>query len=431
MRKAFLRLRMRLTAVCAASTGLVLVLMAIYAYLYAASQFHVQAEKNFEKEVTSILYTLGTQEVVNHDWLNRAERAGSLLLRVESPTRQSEYTGQVPLREELTALARQTAADEYGFDAYARPSGTLAPDTCFFILQTEYGSFRVAVARVPTGDSWRSVAVLGDRGSEQARINSLRIASAAGAFVAILILVVFAWFFTVWAARPIAENHKKQSEFISAVSHELRTPLAVMQMNAENIAGAPSELVEEFASVIVSECGRLARLTGDMLRLAKADGQDWAMTLSPAHPEGIVISSIERFALSARKKGVSLLDGLPSDTLPKINCDAGRLEQVLGILLDNALRYTPSGGTIKVELRRKRRFITFTVSDSGVGVPNDKKRLIFERFYRGDTARSDGDHHGLGLSIALEIVMFHGGELTVGDSPLGGAEFMVSIPVGI
>ena len=109
--------------------------------------------------------------------------------------------------------------------------------------------------------------------------------------------------------------------------------------------------------------------------------------------------------------------------------DKDRMTQVLSILLDNARNLTPAPGKIELDLTVHRNRVQIRVSDSGPGVPDSEKRRIFERFYRSEKSRSNRGHFGLGLSIAAEIVTKHNGRIWVQDATIGGAEFVVELPV--
>jgi len=136
----------------------------------------------------------------------------------------------------------------------------------------------------------------------------------------------------------------------------------------------------------------------------------------------------ERFEPLAREKGLSISVRLPQSALPRCSCDPQRIQQLLSILVDNAVSYTPPGGAIVLRAERGRRSVRFLVSDSGPGIPDEQKKLIFDRFYRGDASRTGREHYGLGLSIAHEIAALHRGALTVQDGPEGGAEFVLALP---
>ena len=430
--KAFQRYRIRFTTIVAVSTTLVLVVMAVCSYLFASNQVREQAAEQFSSELNVICNTLATQDIISHTWLTQTERNNGMLIDVASATAGSVYAEQSEHRGELTRLAREEA-ERQGLDPFGRHLGDVTPDSVSFRLQTGYGDFRAAVARMDAGGRLLSITVLKDMSPEQRQIDRLLLAFGAGVAAAAVCLLVLAWVFSVWAARPLEDARKMQSEFITAVSHELRSPLSVIRMNAENMEKAAEEQSYElslrFAGKIVRECGRLSRLIGDMLRLAKADGHTWSMAFQPVIPDSILLTVIENYEQAVGEKKIKLTADMPNEPLGKVSCDSGRIEQVLTILVDNAMQYTPEGGAIRMSLSKDRRHYIFRVEDSGAGIPKEQRNKIFDRFYRGDPARSVKDHFGLGLSIAMEIIMLHRGELSVDDSNLGGVAFTVKLPV--
>jgi signal transduction histidine kinase len=181
--------------------------------------------------------------------------------------------------------------------------------------------------------------------------------------------------------------------------------------------------------MILRECGRLSRLTQDMLQLAGADHQNLSLRLEAVNPEAPVMSAYESFQELATAKHITMTLDMPSTALPKVSCDRQRIEQLLAILLDNAIRHTPEGGRVTLGVQAAKRQVRFTVADNGSGIPDEQKRLVFERFYQGDSSRSDKEHYGLGLSIAAEIADLHKGKLTVEDAADGGCLFTLSVPL--
>ena len=182
----------------------------------------------------------------------------------------------------------------------------------------------------------------------------------------------------------------------------------------------------------------MSYLVGDMLLLASADAGHWVIRMAPLDMDTLLIDMYERFEPLYQDKGVALHLELPQSSLPRINGDGKRLEQILSILLDNALRYTPKNGSVRLSacveqvshlLSGTKKSLCLTVSDQGCGIDDNAKKHIFDRFYQADSSRSDKQHYGLGLSIAKELVQKHGGTISVGDSPSGGACFMVCLPV--
>lgn len=131
----------------------------------------------------------------------------------------------------------------------------------------------------------------------------------------------------------------------------------------------------------------------------------------------------------AERKGQTLAVELPGNGLPLLTGDEQRLKQTLTILLDNALRYTPEGGSVLLKAERRGRGIRIQVIDTGPGIADDHKAHVFDRFYREDKSRTGKEHYGLGLSIAWELVRLHGGKIIMEDTDGGGLTVKIDIPL--
>jgi two-component system, OmpR family, phosphate regulon sensor histidine kinase PhoR len=221
-------------------------------------------------------------------------------------------------------------------------------------------------------------------------------------------------------------------DFVANVSHEFRTPLTAIQGFAETLlAGAMDDPQNRgrFLEIILEHSRRLARLTEDLLMLSKmdADRLEFETRRIPIGP--FIDSCIETAQPRARDKDLRLSVKL-AEKIPDIAGDRRRLTEVLQNLLDNAIQYTPAGGQITVSAGVADSAVVFTVSDTGIGIPQAEQPRIFERFYRVDVARSrQVGGTGLGLAIAKHLVEGHGGRIWV-ESEIGqGSQFHFSVPI--
>ena len=172
-------------------------------------------------------------------------------------------------------------------------------------------------------------------------------------------------------------------------------------------------------------------LIDEMLLLAHSGAKHFPIEQQSVELDTLCINAYEAFEPLCRQKGIVLSLTLPDTPLIRCNCDSDRIAQVLSVLLHNAVSYTPEGGRIELALayhRERRTSFEITVTDTGVGISDDDKRHIFERFYRSEKSRSTKGHFGLGLSIAYEIVTAHHGKISVQDNPGGGSVFSVRLP---
>ncbi len=230
----------------------------------------------------------------------------------------------------------------------------------------------------------------------------------------------------------IQAGQQSQRDFVANVSHELKTPLTSIQGFSQAIldgtASSPADQIQS-AQVIYDEATRMHRLVLDLLDLARLDAGIANLKWAPVDLPALLNSIGERFALQARQNNINL--EIHIELLPAISADGDRLAQVFTNLVDNALKFTPSGGTINISARRAAKQVEICVSDSGPGIPSESIPHLFERFYQVDTSRQGGQQHGagLGLAIAHEIVRAHHGAITVQSSPAHGAQFTVRLPI--
>jgi two-component system, OmpR family, phosphate regulon sensor histidine kinase PhoR len=223
-----------------------------------------------------------------------------------------------------------------------------------------------------------------------------------------------------------------RQDFVANVSHEFKTPLTAIQGFAETLlAGALDDPKNNrrFLEIIREHAARLARVTDDLLKLARIEAGKLELEFFPVGLQELIESCTETTLLKASRKNISFeVEAL--DGLPPIRGDASLLHDVLQNLLDNAIQYTPAGGRIKLEASAGTNEATVTITDSGIGIPLADQERIFERFYRVDAARSrEAGGTGLGLSIAKHIVEAHGGRLWVESAVGRGSKFSFSIPL--
>ncbi|HEV2248769.1 MAG TPA: ATP-binding protein [Terriglobia bacterium] len=220
-------------------------------------------------------------------------------------------------------------------------------------------------------------------------------------------------------------------DFVANVSHEFKTPLTAIQGFAETLLnGALDDQANRnrFVEIIRDHARRLARLTDDLLKLSRIEAGRLELEIRPIRVEALVNGCVETARLNANARGLEIDVDLQQDA-PAVRGDGAQLGEVLQNLLDNALQYTPSGGRIEVKARPKGQDVIFTVSDTGIGIPESDLERIFERFYRVDAARSrEAGGTGLGLAIARHIVEAHGGRIWVESAVGQGSRFHFSVP---
>jgi two-component system phosphate regulon sensor histidine kinase PhoR len=219
-------------------------------------------------------------------------------------------------------------------------------------------------------------------------------------------------------------------EFIANASHELKTPLASIKLMVESLlAGAKDdpEVEEQFLSVIASETDRLVAIVEDMLQLSAIEAQETALRREEVSLCVPLQRVLETILPRLEAKSQKLTVEVPSEA--RFVGDAEAVERVLANLLDNAVKYTPDGGSISVAAEESDGKLVIKVADTGIGIPEEHQSRIFERFYRVDKARSRAlGGTGLGLSIVKHLVEAMGGSVAVESTPGCGSTFTVVLP---
>ncbi|MEN6412498.1 MAG: ATP-binding protein [Veillonellales bacterium] len=247
-------------------------------------------------------------------------------------------------------------------------------------------------------------------------------------FVCLILSFFGSFFIANHALTPIQAAWQQQKDFLSDASHELRTPLAVIQTNLDIVLDNKSEPVASqchWLQNVQEEVTQMTTLVNSLLFLARADAHHQLIQRQPFLLTDAITCTLLPFKPVADNKGISL-NFEPSAPL-SYNGDEGRIKQVIGILLDNAIRHTPEGGTISLTLLETSTDIMLIVADSGEGIPAEMLDKIFCRFYQVDKARSVGGA-GLGLAIAKWIIEEHGGFIGVVSTLEVGSTFTIKLP---
>jgi signal transduction histidine kinase len=224
---------------------------------------------------------------------------------------------------------------------------------------------------------------------------------------------------------------RSRRELVAWVSHDLRTPIAGIRAMVEalddRVVDEPAE-IRRYHLQLVTEADRLARLVDDLFELSRIQADALALDVEQVALDELVSDAVASAAAVARAKGVGIGGGTVSGG-PDVSGSAPELTRVVGNLLDNAIRHTPPGGTVEVEVRDAGGWAEVSVRDGCGGIPADDLDRVFDLAYRGDAARTPADSGGagLGLAIARGLVEAHRGDIAVCNEP-GGCRFTVRLP---
>jgi two-component system, OmpR family, sensor histidine kinase CiaH len=266
---------------------------------------------------------------------------------------------------------------------------------------------------------------------ENAALHSLLLVLLSGGGLGLLMSFAGAWILSGRALVPIQLAFGRQQEFVADASHELRTPLTVLRSATDLLnqqRGKPLESNGELFDDMRAEIARMERLAADLLTLARSDRGELELMVAPLDLSELASDVVRRTVPLAHQADVQLATG--SAAAAVVEADPDRIQQVLLILLDNAIKHTPAGGRVTVDVDRDGSHATLRVLDTGWGIEPQHLPRIFDRFYRVDTARSrQAGGTGLGLAIAKMLIDAHHGELSLASTPGVGTQVTIRLPL--
>jgi two-component system phosphate regulon sensor histidine kinase PhoR len=228
----------------------------------------------------------------------------------------------------------------------------------------------------------------------------------------------------------IHQTETIRRDFISNVSHELRTPLASMRILTETIETSLSKdtaSTKKFLGKLNDEIDNLIQLVQELLELARIESNKVPLKIKVASPEKMISAAIDRLTLQAKRAGLSINKEIPAG-VKNVMADTDRVQQVLMNLIHNAIKFTPPPGQIEVGAKNSNDAVIFYVKDTGIGIPENARKRIFERFFKIDRSRSETGT-GLGLSISKHLVEAHGGRIWAESEQDQGSTFFFTLPV--
>jgi len=310
------------------------------------------------------------------------------------------------------------------FQETLRKKGTVAAT-----VQGENGSARVV--SIPMYESGEMVGVMQYARSlrrVQETVNELVIVLLPLVLGALGLAAVGGLYMARRAVRPIREAFERQRAFIADASHELKTPLTLIRVDTEVLQGNVQDPEDrELADEVLAETDRMGTILSDLLTMARLDAGALEVARKPFDLSNLIEEETERFRVRATREGVRLEVRAHDELL--VWGDPTRTGQILAALLDNALRFTPSGGSVEVNAHLQDGAVEATVTDTGPGIPPEHLARVFDRFYRAESARTrEGGGTGIGLAIARGLALAQDGDLEATNAKGSGAVFRLKLP---
>lgn len=424
----FNTLRKQLTLLYTITTGIILTVVIGIIIISFQREAAANNLESFQNNLYTIETSLQTDSFIKYSWLAEYENNNNLLIHIEDNGFPIDYEGygyQSGLRKELVEMVKQRALLD-GINPSVSPISSNKLKSDIYTIKLNNKVYLGVVDIMKEKNSYKSVVLLQYFPQDFSRIHS-RIVIFVMYGLGVIALYVVSWKFVGKSLKPVEENRKRQTDFIAAASHELKAPLAVLQTSASALKYGDKQAM--FIKNIENECVRMSNLIEDMLLLASTDAKNWSIHQLVIDADTLVLETYERMDALCREQGYRLVLELPAEPLSRIEGDKERLIQVLSILIHNALSYANAIERKEILLRayEKRSYLYIQVIDYGIGIKEEIKANIFERFYRGDEARNEKNHFGLGLSIAKEIIELHGGVIQCENMQEKGATFTIKL----
>jgi len=254
------------------------------------------------------------------------------------------------------------------------------------------------------------IIVFAERSIETGMLGSLMNISVIVAAVSCLILAVFVFFLSKWIVRPVEDAFQKQRRFISDASHELKTPLTIISANADVLENEVGENIR--IAHIKNQTERMGLLVHDLLDLTRTDENPDRSIFAVFDLSQAVLGTTLEFESRAFEEGRELQYDIQEGVFYRGN--EGKIRQLTAILIDNAVKHSEDHGIIDIMLKKSGQKITLSVRNTGVGITEEEREKVFERFYRSDASRSrETGGYGLGLAIAKSITDLHKGKISI------------------
>ncbi len=266
----------------------------------------------------------------------------------------------------------------------------------------------------------------------EAELNRLLWGLSLGGVISLTLTALGSLWLTRQSLLPIEQSFQQLKQFTADASHELRSPLTAIKTSVEVMQDYPDTIPvnAKKLAIIASATNQMARLVEDLLLLARTD----AASSTPAIEwlsiplDELLEDLVDLLSQQAEAKEINIRLDVSDEVFVK--GDAAQLKRLFSNLLENALQYTPVKGNVNISIDKRERFVFVTVQDTGIGIAKEHVRLVFQRFWRADQARSRRDGgSGLGLAIACAIAQRHGGEITVSSEVGIGSCFYVCLPI--
>lgn len=418
IQRRLVRLRLRLTVWYVATFGLIILLLGAALFSVISRQLSQQLDASLKS---------ATLELVRAARIREMEATGARGRVIDAVDELN-----IPDRTLYLLDLDGTPVKPANADQWIRQAGRQAAKVGEITVQHETSAditLRLHARRFKLASSKELVAVaVADRVELEDKYADLITAFAGVAFAALVLVAAGGFLLVRKSTEPIERSILFMRRFMADAAHELRTPITVLRTRAEVALQQPREPANYVSALrgVETEARRLGGIVDSLLVLARADSGERPLERERLFLDDIALDAAGAARLVGKQKGVEV--SVDEFEEAAVVGDAALIRQLVMILLDNAIKFTDAGGVVRIRVSMHDGAPAFVVEDTGIGIKTDDLSRIFQRFFRGDTARSRTDGAGLGLSIASWIAREHGADIAVSSEPGKGTRVVVTFP---
>jgi signal transduction histidine kinase len=415
------RLRARLTIWYVATFGLIITLLGAGLFVVVSRQLSEQLDDSLKSATVELIRAARIREI------EAVSAQGGVIDAVDELSIPDRFLYLLDLQGNPIKPAK--------IDDWIRQAARQAAKVGELTIQRELPTdktLRLHARRFKLASGQELVAVaVADRVELEDRYADLITAFAGVAFAALVLVAAGGFLLVRKSTEPIERSIVFMRRFMADAAHELRTPITVLRTRAEVALQQPREAANYVSALrgVEAEAKRLGGIVDSLLVLARADAGERPLEGERFFLDDVAIDAAGAAGVVGRQKGVEVT--VDEFEEAAIVGDAALIRQLIMILLDNAIKFTDAGGVVRLRVSMHNGAPTFIVEDTGIGIKPDEVSRVFQRFYRGETARSRGDGAGLGLSIASWIVRAHGADIALSSEPGKGTRVVVTFLRGV
>lgn len=418
IQRRLVRLRLRLTVWYVATFGLIILLLGAALFSVISRQLSQQLDTSLRS---------ATLELARAARIREMEAAGARGRVIDAVDELN-----IPDRTLYLLDLQGNPVKPASTDEWIRQAARQAAKVGAITVQHETSSdktLRLHARRFKLASGKELVAVaVADRVELEDKYADLITAFAGVAFAALVLVAAGGFLLVRKSTEPIERSILFMRRFMADAAHELRTPITVLRTRAEVALQQPREAANYVSALrgVETEARRLGGIVDSLLVLARADSGERPLERERLFLDDVALDAAGAARLVGKQKGVEV--SVEEFEEAAVVGDAPLIRQLVMILMDNAIKFTDAGGAVRIRVSMHEGAPTFVVEDTGIGIKSDDLARIFQRFFRGDTARSRSEGAGLGLSIASWIAREHGADIAVSSEPGKGTRVVVTFP---